>query len=114
MPMFLFEFCRGRVLFHLFPVWYISTETAMTQKTKIFNNGRSQAVRLPAEFRFDTKEVYIRRDPATGDVVLSKKTDSWDEFFRLRDEADVPDDFVNAEERSQSQLPPDPFEGWKE
>ena len=38
---------------------------------KIFMTGRSQAVRLPAEFRFDTDEVFIRRDAETGDVVLS-------------------------------------------
>ena len=89
----------------------------MTQTAKIFMNGRSQAVRLPAEFRFDGKEVYIRRDPDTGDVILSGKPDkaeSWDEFFRLRDEAGVPDDFLSPEERNQSPSRPDPFEGWKE
>ena len=40
----------------------------MTQTAKLFTNGRSQAVRLPAAFRFDTKEVFIRQDPKTGDV----------------------------------------------
>jgi antitoxin VapB len=30
---------------------------------KVFMSGRSQAVRLPREFRFDTTEVYIRRTP---------------------------------------------------
>lgn len=55
----------------------------MTRTAKIFTNGRSQAVRLPAEFRFEGKEVFIRRDPATGDVVLSKKAESPDEFFAL-------------------------------
>jgi antitoxin VapB len=52
-------------------------------KAKLFNNGRSQAVRLPAAFRFEGSEVYIKKDPETGDVVLSKKPDSWDEFFAL-------------------------------
>jgi antitoxin VapB len=55
---------------------------------KLFQNGRSQAVRLPAEFRFEGTEVDIRRDPVTGDVILSqkpKRTGSWDAFFRLRD-----------------------------
>ncbi|WP_157015655.1 antitoxin [Mesorhizobium xinjiangense] len=54
---------------------------------KLFMNGRSQAVRLPAEFRFEDTEVAIRRDPETGDVVLSplpKRTRNWDKFFRLR------------------------------
>ena len=45
----------------------------MRQKAKVFTNGRSQAVRLPAAFRFDTKEVFIDRNPRTGDVILSRK-----------------------------------------
>ena len=32
----------------------------MTQTARLFMNGRSQAVRLPAAFRFDTNEVFIR------------------------------------------------------
>ena len=55
----------------------------MAKTAKIFMNGRSQAVRLPAEFRFDQAEVYIRRDPHSGDVVLSKRPGDWDQFFRL-------------------------------
>ena len=61
----------------------------MNQTAKIFMNGRSQAVRLPAEFRFEGSEVNIRRDSETGDVILSPKpqrTGSWDRFFALRDE----------------------------
>ena len=57
----------------------------MSEKTaKLFPNGRSQAVRLPASFRFEGDEVYIRRDPETGDVVLSQVPNSWDDFFQLR------------------------------
>jgi antitoxin VapB len=64
---------------------------AMTATAKLFMNGRSQAVRLPAQFRFEGTEVNIRRDPVTGEVILSPKpqrTGSWDEFFRLRDAID--------------------------
>ena len=43
--------------------------------------GGSQAVCLPAEFRFEGDEVDIRRDSVTGDVVLSKAIVSWDEYF---------------------------------
>ena len=46
---------------------------------KIFRNGRSQAVRLPKEYRFKGKEVYIYRDGEK--VILSEKPDSWEEFF---------------------------------
>jgi len=52
---------------------------------KLFKNGSSQAVRLPADFRFAGDEVRIRRDPATGEVVLSPLVEGWDEFFALRD-----------------------------
>ena len=43
-------------------------------KAKLFTTGGSQAVRLPAEFRFEGSEVDIRRDSVTGEVVLSKPT----------------------------------------
>lgn len=51
--------------------------------TKLFKNGASQAVRLPAEFRFSGQEVYIFRDEVTGDVVLSEKPrpKAWQDFF---------------------------------
>ena len=49
----------------------------MPSVAKVFTTGRSQAVRLPLEFRFDVAEVYIRHDPATGDVVLSRKPNDW-------------------------------------
>jgi len=49
------------------------------QTAKLFNNGRSQAVRLPAEFRFEGTEVYIRKEGEQ--VILSPKPTSWDDFF---------------------------------
>ena len=66
----------------------------MPRTAKLFLNGRSQAVRLPAEFRFEGGEVFIRRDQATGDVILSRRPESWDSFFKLRREAKVPDEFM--------------------
>lgn len=54
---------------------------------KLFKNGRSQAVRLPAEFRFEGTEVDIKRDEASGGVLLTEKPvkiGSWDVFFRAR------------------------------
>jgi antitoxin VapB len=67
------------------------------QKAKVFMSGRSQAVRIPAEFRFTTKELYIRRTPE-GDVILSPKPEkkSLKEVYTLLDEAGVPDDFMDA------------------
>jgi antitoxin VapB len=71
----------------------------MEQTAKIFINGRSQAVRLPINFRFNTKEVYIRQDPETGDVILSRKPASWDGFFTALKDAKVPTTFLNKKER---------------
>jgi len=46
---------------------------------KIFQNGQSQAVRLPKEFRFDDTEVYIKKN---GNIVtLIPRTDSWEILF---------------------------------
>jgi antitoxin VapB len=61
---------------------------------KLFRNGRSQAVRLPAEFRFDCDEVFIRQDSITGDVILSRRPESWESFFELRSETIVPEEFL--------------------
>ncbi len=83
----------------------------MHQTAKIFTTGRSQAVRLPLEFRFDVAEVFIRRDPASGDVVLSRRPCDWqgllDAVAKNKD-----DDFLI--ERKPSKPRRDPFKGWKE
>lgn len=50
----------------------------MSHVARVFQIGRSQAVRLPAAFRFSTPEVYIRRDPVTGDVILSTRPKDWE------------------------------------
>ena len=66
----------------------------MSRTAKLFRNGRSQAVRLPADFRFEGSEVYIRRDAASGDVILSRRPESWQDFFELMKTIDVPEDFL--------------------
>ena len=86
----------------------------MSQVAKLFINGRSQAVRLPAAFRFDGQEVFIRQDPETGDVILSRKPPNWDDFFSALKDADVPVDFLDEKERNQGLQDRDPFEGWRE
>lgn len=86
----------------------------MSQTAKLFTNGRSQAVRLPAAYRFDTKEVFIRQDPDTGDVILSRKPNTWDGFLVALKEANVPSDFLDAKDRDQGNQDRDPFEDWSE
>jgi antitoxin VapB len=67
-----------------------------TRIAKLFKNGASQAVRLPVEFRFESDKVYVTRDDATGDVVLSNRPGAkvWHEFFELLHAIDVPADFM--------------------
>ena len=86
----------------------------MAQTAKLFMNGRSQAVRLPAAFRFDATEVFIRRDPVSGDVILSRRPPNWDGFFAALADADVPDEFLSAQERDQGVADRDPFARWRE
>jgi antitoxin VapB len=88
------------------------------QTAKIFRHGGSQAVRLPAEFRFDVGEVFVWREEPTGNVVLSTRPASWADFLALRDR-------VLAENRHEvgdlpliPRDPPtvdhDPFAEWRE
>ena len=83
----------------------------MHQTAKIFATGRSQAVRLPLEFRFDVAEVFIRRDPVTGDVVLSRKPTDWQGLLDVV-ALNASEDMLI--ERRQSHTRRDPFEGLPE
>ncbi len=50
---------------------------------KVFENGRSQAVRLPKEYRFSSDEVLINK---IGEIVLLMPVNSkWDSFMRAVD-----------------------------
>ncbi|WP_180073868.1 MULTISPECIES: antitoxin [Acinetobacter] len=56
---------------------------------KVFMTGRSQAIRLPKEFRFEGKEVEIFR---RGDeVILREKPVTAEQLFKVL--AQMPDDF---------------------
>lgn len=65
---------------------------------KLFQNGQSQAVRLPKEFRFENlKEVFIKK--VNGMVILIPKSDKsvWSKMF---DELDAfSDDFMTTREQ---------------
>lgn len=67
---------------------------AKLAKARVFMTGRSQAVRIPAEFRFNTDEVFVRRDAQTGDLILSQSPSSWDEIFAALDAAEFPANFM--------------------
>ena len=79
---------------------------------KVFWSGRSQAVRLPKEFRFEGKEVRITRRGAA--VVLepmepSVGADDWEWLNQVV--GPLPQDFLDALEESEGELPDrNPFE----
>jgi len=70
-----------------------------TQVAKIFMNGKSQAVRLPKEYRFDTEEVYISKQGQN--VIISAKKPTWDEFFDSN--SAFGDDFLKDRQDTQPQ-----------
>ena len=81
------------------------------QTTRVFTNGNSQAVRLPKQFRVASDAVFIRKDSATGDIVLSvaPQSGSWADFFALRASTRVPADFLSRRPLNDSKAARDPF-----
>ena len=66
--------------------------------TRVFMSGRSQHVTIPRDFRFRSTTVSIRRDPNTGDVILSE-IPNVDDVFAALDAAKIPQDFLFGDER---------------
>jgi antitoxin VapB len=63
-------------------------------KARVFMSGRSQHVTIPAEYRFSADEVFVRRDPASGDLILSQSPGGWNEFFAALDADPFPENFL--------------------
>ena len=58
-------------------------------------SGRSQHVTIPAEYRFTSEEVFIRRDAQSGDLILSQScTADWDDIYAALDDAEFPETFL--------------------
>ena len=73
-------------------------------RAKVFWSGRSQAVRLPKQYRFDTSEVSVRRHGSA--VILEPIATDWDWLDALTGAFD--DDFVKAaNEQPREQERPD-------
>jgi antitoxin VapB len=69
------------------------------QTAKIFWSGRSQAVRLPKDFRFQGSEVRIRRHGNA--VILEPVADDWSWLDAIAGKLD--DDFVQAVQEKTAQ-----------
>ena len=79
-----------------------SSATRTRKLARVFMNGRSQAVRLPREFRFDTDRVGIRREGCN--VILSPVYEDWDDYFE--NAPPIGDDFVRAMSGARRNLMP--------
>lgn len=75
-------------------------------KAKLFMNGRSQAVRLPKEYRFEGSEVYIRKIGQT--VILIPYHSPWQTLIQSLDL--FSDDFMDTYEPLEPQIREDAFE----
>ena len=64
------------------------------QIARVFKNGRSQAIRLPKEFRVESEEVYLKRTPE-GFLVIPR--DPWELFLEGVEE--LSEDFMGAGRR---------------
>ena len=67
-------------------------------------------MRLPKPYRFEGTEVYIRRNAATGEVILSPRPTTWADFFAIDKTTDVPQDFMSESDRRQTTDSRDPFD----
>ena len=73
----------------------------MTMLAKVFQNGRSQAIRIPKEYRVDSEEVYIEK---IGDslIIKPKYKNKWDNFFDNLDTIDT-NDFLTSRDQLEVQ-----------
>jgi len=77
------------------------------ETARLFKNGRSQAVRLPKEFRFDGDRVYVKR--VGNAVVLLPYRDSWRGMFESLEQ--FSGDFMEDREQPVSREERDEFFG---
>jgi antitoxin VapB len=88
------------ILFIAFGIYYGITKGVVMTTAKLFQNGRSQAVRLPKEFRFDNIEEEVIIKKLGKAVVLISKSELQDVF--LGSLSKFPDDFSIERNKSSS------------
>jgi len=72
----------------------------MMRTAKLFKNGRSQAVRLPKEFRFEGTQVFIKK--VGNMVVLIPEQGSWQTLFDSLEQ--FSDDFMESRNQPEQQV----------
>lgn len=80
-------------------IYYYRGDNKM-MTAKVFENGRSQAIRLPKEYRFIEKEVYVSK---IGDVVfIMPKSNDWDSLIQSLDL--FSEDYMNFDRTDPEQI----------
>jgi antitoxin VapB len=69
-----------------------------TARARVFMSGRSQHVTIPADYRFRSSQVSIRRNEETGEIILSE-IPSIGEVLAALKESPLPGDFMNPADR---------------
>jgi antitoxin VapB len=92
------------------------TDSPIRAVAKVFSTGNSQAVRLPKAFRVDVQEMWIVKNPETGEITLKPKSENQrkqnlDTLFRMIAEDPCEEDFLPERETGDSR---NPFEQWAE
>ncbi len=82
---------RDLGIYHLIDTILRQEEDSHVQTAKVFQNGRSQAIRLPKQFRVNSAEVYLKATPE-GFLVIPR--DPWEVFAEGVQE--LSDDFMAA------------------
>lgn len=75
-PKFVVVELRSLALGYILDIYQHQTGGGFVDRAKIFQSGRSQAVRLPKQFRFSGSEVFVKRVGKA--VVLLPTDDAWD------------------------------------
>jgi antitoxin VapB len=83
--------------------WYVSIEGATMSTAKLFWTGRSQAIRLPKEFRFEGDEVSIRREGNA--IVIEPIVSGWEWLDDLTGTLDADFEAALAEKVPQQDRP---------
>ena len=61
----------------------LERQVIIMMTAKIFENGRSQAVRLPKEYRFSSEEVFVNKIGET--LIIMPKESKWESFMQAID-----------------------------
>ncbi len=87
-----------------YPIIFLNSiyqvEGDKVKTAKLFMNGRSQAVRLPKEFRFDGTEVFVKR--MGNAVLLIPFHEPWETLFASREQ--FSEDYMESREQPESQI----------